>query len=151
MDLTARVFTARGYRSLRQITYPLTRLDVFVGANGVGKTNLYRALELLRAAADNSLGATLARDGMASTFWAGPRRARDPAEIELSISLGDAEARARGAGLTAQIWLVTHSERLADAIAATGAGEVRTVEKHDGATWVGGLSRVGGFREDEDE
>jgi predicted ATPase len=100
MDLTARVFTAHGYRSLRQITYPLTRLDVFVGANGVGKTNLYRALELLRAAADNSLGAMLARDGMASTVWAGPRRARDPAEIELSISLGDIDARDRRASLT---------------------------------------------------
>jgi predicted ATPase len=51
----------------------------------------------------------------------------------------------------AQIWLVTHSERLAGAIAATGAGKVRTVEKFDGATWVGGLGRVGGFREDDDE
>jgi predicted ATPase len=89
MDLVARDFSAQGYRSLRQITYPLTRLDVFVGANGVGKTNLYRALELLRGAAENSLGAMLARDGMAATFWAGPRRAREPVEIRLSVSLSD--------------------------------------------------------------
>ena len=35
---------AAGYRSLRAIRFPLRRLSVFVGANGVGKTNLYRAL-----------------------------------------------------------------------------------------------------------
>jgi predicted ATPase len=38
---------AAGYRSLRAIRFPVGRLTVFVGANGVGKTNLYRALQLL--------------------------------------------------------------------------------------------------------
>jgi predicted ATPase len=40
-----------GYRSLRAIRFPVGGLTVFVGANGVGKTNLHRALELLQAAA----------------------------------------------------------------------------------------------------
>lgn len=44
-----------------------------------------------------------------------------------------------------QIWLVTHSQPLADAIAATGAGKVRTVTKQDGATWIEGLSLIGQF------
>jgi predicted ATPase len=38
-----------GYRSLRAIRFPVGALTVFVGANGVGKTNLYRALQLLQA------------------------------------------------------------------------------------------------------
>ena len=50
MTLPVREFRAQGYRSLRSIAYPMSDLDVFVGPNGVGKTNLYRALELLRAA-----------------------------------------------------------------------------------------------------
>ncbi len=95
MNLIVRGFRAANYRSLRQITYPLSRLDVLVGANGVGKTNLYRALELLRGAAENTLGDRLARDGMASTFWAGPRRRNDPVEITLSVSLADPDARDR--------------------------------------------------------
>lgn len=37
MDLPVRDFSASGYRSLQRITYPMSRLDVFVGANGVGK------------------------------------------------------------------------------------------------------------------
>jgi len=31
------------YRSLRQLVVPLGRLNVITGANGSGKTNLYRA------------------------------------------------------------------------------------------------------------
>jgi len=47
-----------------------------------------------------------------------------------------------------QVWLVTHSERLAAAIEATGAGAVRTVRKTDGATTIDGLTRLGTFRDD---
>src|SRR5437868_6146610 len=35
------------YRSLRQVVLPLERLNVITGANGTGKSNLYRALRLL--------------------------------------------------------------------------------------------------------
>jgi predicted ATPase len=49
----------------------------------------------------------------------------------------------------AQIWLVTHSERLAAAVAATGEGRVRVVKKSDGATWIEGLTRIGTFEDDD--
>lgn len=49
-----------------------------------------------------------------------------------------------------QLWLVTHSERLATAIEATGAGAVRTVVKRDDATTIGGLTLMGTFRDDDD-
>jgi predicted ATPase len=69
-----------GYRSLRAIRFPVGGLTVFVGANGVGKTNLYRALELLQAAAAGTLGRELASEGgMESALWAGKRMANKPA------------------------------------------------------------------------
>src|ERR1700757_3688018 len=84
MVLPVREFSAAGYRSLQRIHYPVSRLEVFVGANGVGKTNLYRALELLRAAAANDIGRILAEEGMPESMWAGPRGS-GPAQIVLGV------------------------------------------------------------------
>jgi predicted ATPase len=47
-----------------------------------------------------------------------------------------------------QVWLVTHSERLAQAIDKTGAGAIRTVRKTEGATTIDGLTILGTFRDD---
>lgn len=61
-----------GYRSIRAIRFPLRQVTVLVGGNGVGKTNLYRSLELLQAAARGTLADEIAREGgLASLFWAG--------------------------------------------------------------------------------
>jgi predicted ATPase len=49
-----------------------------------------------------------------------------------------------------QVWLVTHSTRLAEAVTATGAGKVRTVSKQDGATVIEGLKLWGEFADDEE-
>lgn len=61
-----------GYRSIRKIRFPVRQLTVLVGGNGVGKTNLYRSLELLQASANGTLAHEIAREGgLASIFWAG--------------------------------------------------------------------------------
>jgi len=61
------------YRSIRQMTLPLGRLNVVTGANGTGKSNLYRALRLLADTARGGIIGTLAREGgFESTLWAGP-------------------------------------------------------------------------------
>lgn len=61
------------YRSLRDIVLPLTRLNVVTGANGSGKSNLYRALRLLGDTALGGAVASLAREGgLPSVLWAGP-------------------------------------------------------------------------------
>jgi len=44
-----------------------------------------------------------------------------------------------------QIWLVTHSERLAAALAKHGGVAPRTVIKKDGETWIEGLKLIGRF------
>lgn len=63
------------YRSLRDLKVPLGPLVVVTGANGVGKSSLYRCLTLLHDAAHGRLVRSLAREGgLASTLWAGPER-----------------------------------------------------------------------------
>jgi predicted ATPase len=68
-----RTVAVQGYRSLRELSLPLGQLNVVTGANGSGKSSVYRSLRLLADAALNSVVASLAREGgLASTFWAGP-------------------------------------------------------------------------------
>jgi predicted ATPase len=63
------------YRSLRRLIVPLAPLTVVTGANGTGKSSLYRALRLLADAARNGAVAALAREGgLPSTLWAGPEK-----------------------------------------------------------------------------
>lgn len=62
-----------GYRSLRDVIVPLAPLTVITGANGSGKSNLYRALRLLASAARGELVGAVAREGgLPSLLWAGP-------------------------------------------------------------------------------
>lgn len=61
------------YRSLRDLVLPLRQLTIVTGANGSGKSSLYRALRLLADASRNGAVAALAREGgLPSTLWAGP-------------------------------------------------------------------------------
>ncbi|MEM7424045.1 MAG: AAA family ATPase [Pseudomonadota bacterium] len=81
-----------GYRSIRQLRLELAPLTVVIGPNGVGKTNLYRGLDLIHAAARGTLARTLAAEGgMPSVLWAGDGWRTD-AERETA-----ARARRKGA------------------------------------------------------
>jgi len=63
------------YRSIKDLVVPLSRLNVIAGANGSGKSNLYRALRLLARSAQDGVVAPLAAEGgLASALWAGPER-----------------------------------------------------------------------------
>jgi predicted ATPase len=62
-----------GYRSLRDVRIALGRLNVVTGANGSGKSSLYRALRLLADVAQGRVIQSLAAEGgLQSTLWAGP-------------------------------------------------------------------------------
>jgi predicted ATPase len=61
------------YRSLRDIRVPLGPLNVVTGANGSGKSSLYRGLRLLADIAQGRIIQSLASEGgLQSTLWAGP-------------------------------------------------------------------------------
>jgi predicted ATPase len=63
----------RGYRSLREVVLPFARLTVVTGANGTGKSSLYRALRLLADCGRGEVIGSLAREGgLDSVLWAGP-------------------------------------------------------------------------------
>jgi predicted ATPase len=66
-------FAVAGYRSLRELILPLTRLNVVTGPNGSGKSSFYRSLRLLGEAAQGRIVQSLAVEGgLESTLWAGP-------------------------------------------------------------------------------
>jgi len=68
-----RTVAVQGYRSLRELVLPLGQLSVITGANGSGKSSVYRSLRLLADVAQNAVVASLSREGgLPSTFWAGP-------------------------------------------------------------------------------
>src|SRR5207244_5432688 len=72
------------YRSLRSLVVPLQRLNVITGANGSGKSSLYRALRLLADTAQGRVVPSLAREGgLQSTLWAGPE------SISRAVKSGD--------------------------------------------------------------
>lgn len=63
----------QNYRTLRDFVIPLEPLNLITGANGSGKSNIYKALRLLAETAQGGVIGSLAREGgLASTLWAGP-------------------------------------------------------------------------------
>ncbi|MEH3116087.1 MAG: AAA family ATPase [Methylorubrum populi] len=104
-----REIEAAGYRSLKSIRFPVGPLSVFVGGNGTGKTNLYRALALLQTASTGTLTRALAAEGgMESVLWAGPRRRGEPARVRLSAELFD-EATGHAYTYAVEVGLVSQA------------------------------------------
>ena len=79
-----------GYRSLRNVRLPLQRLNVITGANGSGKSNLYRVLWLLARICEGEFSRSLAREGgFLSALWAGPRTSSKPVRMSLGFQTED--------------------------------------------------------------
>ena len=77
------------YRSLKDATIELGQLTVVTGPNGSGKSNLYRALELVQAAATGQFAnALLEEGGMPSALWAG-QRGKGPVRMGLTTQWDD--------------------------------------------------------------
>ncbi|CAK6689455.1 AAA family ATPase [Synechococcus sp. CBW1107] len=87
--MTIRHLALSGYRSLQNVVLPLDRLTLVTGANGSGKSNLQRALNLIVAAARGEMVGALAREGgLPAVMWAGPER--------LSREMRQGERRVQG-------------------------------------------------------
>ena len=78
----------KGYRSVRSIRFPVDQLTVFVGKNGVGKTNLYRGLSLLNSAAGGTITHSIMKEGgVESVLWAGRRQRNQRVRLILKAEL----------------------------------------------------------------
>ena len=77
----------QNYRSILDLKLELGQLNVITGANGSGKSNLYKALRLLAKTAEGGVIPALAQEGgLQSTFWAGPSdisRAMKAGEVDV--------------------------------------------------------------------
>jgi predicted ATPase len=88
--MSVRELWIAGYRSVRELRFSLAPVTVVEGPNGSGKTNVYRALQLLLAAAEGTLSRTLAEEGgMPSVLWAGSRQKNAPARLTVGVRLDD--------------------------------------------------------------
>ena len=86
MPLTA--ISIQGYRSIPNLYFEVEPCSVFIGENGVGKSNLYKALGLLRAAAEGSITRAIAQEGgVESVLWAGGRQRREPVRLILKADI----------------------------------------------------------------
>lgn len=75
------------YRSIRRLSVPIHPLSVFVGENGVGKSNLYKSLSLLRDAAAGQITRTIADEGgLNSVCWSGIRKRGEDGRLRLSAT-----------------------------------------------------------------
>jgi predicted ATPase len=75
--MVIRELRVSGYRSVRELRLRLGNVNVLVGPNGCGKSNLYNSVFLLAKAANGDFARVVAEEGgMASLLWAGPRKAR---------------------------------------------------------------------------
>jgi predicted ATPase len=84
-----RTFAVSNYRSLRDLKFALAPLTIVTGANGSGKSNLYRALRLVAFAADGQFAEVLAMEGgIPSVQWAGPEDVRQQVRRGVPIQGG---------------------------------------------------------------
>jgi len=82
----------RGYRSLRDFRLKLSGVTLVTGQNGVGKSNLYRALSMIQRMADGRFAETIAADGgMPAILWAGDLRKDEPRRVIWNLKHSDFE------------------------------------------------------------
>ncbi|MFF2621595.1 AAA family ATPase [Oerskovia jenensis] len=107
-----------GYRSLRHLVLPLGRLTVVTGANGVGKSSLYRSLRLLaECALGGAVGALAREGGLPSTLWAGPE------VVGRSVREGvhPVQGTVRGGSVALRLGFASGPDPLPDGAASAGA------------------------------
>jgi len=86
VPLTA--ISIQGYRSIPNLYFQVEPCSVFIGENGVGKSNLYKAIGLLRAAAEGSITRAIAQEGgVESVLWADGRLRGEPVRLILKADI----------------------------------------------------------------
>lgn len=78
----------QNFRSLRDLFLPIANPCVVTGGNGTGKSNLYKALELIQHASVGQFARAITdAGGMPSLMWAGKRNKQDLKQLRVRIEL----------------------------------------------------------------
>ena len=81
-------FRTQGYRSIKDVWLKLKPVNVIIGPNGCGKSNLYKAIYLISCAASGQLTSALAHEGgTRSALWAGARSKYEKGKPKISLSV----------------------------------------------------------------
>jgi predicted ATPase len=83
--------TLSGYKSIRHISLQLRQLNVLIGANGAGKSNLISFLDLLRSIGQESLQYFVSREGGANAtlHWSAKRTQQIRFSVEYDAAEGE--------------------------------------------------------------
>jgi predicted ATPase len=92
-----RTITIDGFKSIQSLSLELGRVNCFIGANGVGKSNILEALGILGAAAngavdDESLRRRGVRPGLPRLYKSSFANVRTPAHIGIAVQGDSREA-----------------------------------------------------------
>ncbi|MGH8248670.1 MAG: AAA family ATPase, partial [Gammaproteobacteria bacterium] len=72
MPLRLRSITAEAFKSIRQLSLDIRHLTVFLGANAVGKSNIFDAFRFLKDRVEQGLDAAVQkRGGLEYCSWRG--------------------------------------------------------------------------------
>jgi predicted ATPase len=127
-----------GYRSIREARrLRLDQLNIIIGPNGCGKTNLYRSLELLHLAAAGRLAVSLLEEGgMPAVLWRGDRR-KGPVRVCIGVEFDEVDYEielglpAPGTPFTLDPEVKEERVRL-----ASGKKRLSALERKNGSAWV---------------
>lgn len=87
--MAIKILSIQGYRSIQKLRLSMDDINVVVGGNGSGKSNLYKAVLLLSKAVNGELAETLALEGgMPSVLWAGKKKQTTQSKTPVRLILG---------------------------------------------------------------
>ena len=86
---TLEKLTIKGFKSIREQTLELDRLNVFIGGNGVGKSNLIGVFQFLHEVINQRLGKYAAMRGGADSVLHFGRKTTGNLEFQLEFGHGD--------------------------------------------------------------
>lgn len=85
MSLLSRI-TIKGFKSIKELVdFSLTDLNIFIGANGAGKSNLIEFFQVVKKVAEEKANAYIMQNGGVNDFFFNGRKHTEKIEIELLL------------------------------------------------------------------